>query len=148
MAHTNIHWEIAYCMHNSRIEKISPLIEWVRLRHSTVRVSHNCGVKQCLHGWSFCMRIIIRNVHICECRLVHHSSPSYHFTMFKNDLVCFTRQHCMAEGARHSLREKINPLNLFLALKWPNRRYRFVFFMSVCFFFSWVIGFWARNPDG
>ena len=121
MAYTNIDWGIAYCMHNNRIERIFPLIEWVRLRHSThdstVRVSHNCSVKQCLHGWSFCMRIIIRNVHICECHLVLHSSPSYHFTMLKNDLVCITRQHCVAEGERHSLRKMKNALNLFLALK-------------------------------
>ena len=91
MAHTNIDWKIAHCVHNNRVERICLLIEWVRLRHSTVRVSRNCSVKQCLCGWSFCMsgmRITMRNVHICECHLVLHSSPSYHFTMFKNDLVC------------------------------------------------------------
>ena len=103
MAHTNIDWKIAYCLHNNRVERICPLIEWVRLRHSTVRVPRNCSVKQCLCGWSFCMRITMRNVHICECHLVLHSSPSYHFTMFKNDLVCTTRQHCVAEGARRAL---------------------------------------------
>ena len=52
------------------------------------------------------MRIMIRNVYIYECHLVLDSSPSYHFTMFKNEIVCFTRQHCVAEGARQSLRKK------------------------------------------
>ena len=50
MAHTNIDWKIAYCLHNNRVERICPLIEWVRLRHSTVRVPRNCSVNSVCVG--------------------------------------------------------------------------------------------------
>ena len=46
---------------------------------------------------------------ICECHLVVHSSPSYHFTMFKNDLVCITRQHSVAEEEGGRLVSSGNP---------------------------------------
>ena len=91
----------------------------------------------------------MRNVHICECHLVLHSSPSYHFAMFKNDLVCTTRQHCVAEGARHSLSKKIKtPIKLVFNPQ--NDQIDFFglcFFLSVCFvFFLGLLGFELETP--
>jgi hypothetical protein len=87
----------------------------------------------------------MRNVHICECHLVLHSSPSYHFAMFKNDLVCITRQHYVAEGARHSLRKKYKkPIKLVFNPQ--NGQINFIgscFFLSVCFVF--FLGYWVLS---
>ena len=55
--------------------------------------------------------------------------------MFKNDLVCITRQHCVAEGARQSLRKQLKK-NIKLVFNPKNDQINFwcVFFLSLCLF--------------
>ena len=92
--------------------------------------------------------IIMRNVHICQCHLVLHSSPSYHFTMFKNDFVCIARQHYVAEGARQSLRKIKKPIKLVFSPQNDQINcFDSCFFLSVCFvFFLGLLGFELETP--
>ena len=65
--------------------------------------------------------------------------------MLKNDLVCITRQHCVAKGAKH-LSEKIKQ-QIKLVFSPQNDQ---IASFGLCFFFEcvsfWLLGFELETP--